>query len=77
MTDTTLRARLARPPILIAPGIYDPLTALNPARRIDAVAQLARAVTARRGGDDIQIRQRNTTWAEMTSHMRVCGGHGQ
>lgn len=28
MTDTTLRARLARPPILIAPGIYDPLTAL-------------------------------------------------
>ncbi len=27
MTDT-LRARLARPPILIAPGIYDPLTAL-------------------------------------------------
>lgn len=28
MTDTTLRARLSRPPILIAPGIYDPLTAL-------------------------------------------------
>lgn len=28
MTDITLRARLARPPILIAPGIYDPLTAL-------------------------------------------------
>jgi 2-methylisocitrate lyase-like PEP mutase family enzyme len=28
MTDTTLRARLARPPILIAPGVYDPLTAL-------------------------------------------------
>src|ERR1041384_4271126 len=27
MTDA-LRARLARPPILIAPGIYDPLTAL-------------------------------------------------
>jgi 2-methylisocitrate lyase-like PEP mutase family enzyme len=27
MTDT-LRARLARPPILIAPGVYDPLTAL-------------------------------------------------
>jgi 2-methylisocitrate lyase-like PEP mutase family enzyme len=27
MTDT-LRQRLARPPILIAPGIYDPLTAL-------------------------------------------------
>jgi 2-methylisocitrate lyase-like PEP mutase family enzyme len=28
MTDTTLRARLVRPPILIAPGVYDPLTAL-------------------------------------------------
>ena len=28
MTDLTLRARLARPPILIAPGVYDPLTAL-------------------------------------------------
>ena len=28
MTDTTLRARLARPPILVAPGVYDPLTAL-------------------------------------------------
>ena len=28
MTEPTLRARLARPPILIAPGIYDPLTAL-------------------------------------------------
>jgi 2-methylisocitrate lyase-like PEP mutase family enzyme len=28
MTDTTLRGRLARPPILIGPGIYDPLTAL-------------------------------------------------
>src|SRR5690349_23967106 len=28
MTDTTLRARLARPPILTAPGVYDPLTAL-------------------------------------------------
>ena len=28
MTETTLRARLARPPILIAPGVYDPLTAL-------------------------------------------------
>jgi 2-methylisocitrate lyase-like PEP mutase family enzyme len=28
MTDTSLRARLARPPILIAPGVYDPLTAL-------------------------------------------------
>ncbi len=28
MTDTTLRARLTRPPILIAPGVYDSLTAL-------------------------------------------------
>jgi 2-methylisocitrate lyase-like PEP mutase family enzyme len=28
MTETTLRARLAKPPIVIAPGIYDPLTAL-------------------------------------------------
>jgi 2-methylisocitrate lyase-like PEP mutase family enzyme len=28
MTELTLRARLARPPILIAPGVYDPLTAL-------------------------------------------------
>jgi len=28
MTETNLRARLARPPILIAPGVYDPLTAL-------------------------------------------------
>jgi 2-methylisocitrate lyase-like PEP mutase family enzyme len=28
MTDTTLRDRLASPPILIAPGVYDPLTAL-------------------------------------------------
>src|SRR5215469_16568890 len=28
MTDTTLRDRLACPPILIAPGVYDPLTAL-------------------------------------------------
>ena len=28
MTHLTLRSRLARPPILIAPGIYDPLTAL-------------------------------------------------
>ena len=28
MTDLPLRARLVRPPILIAPGIYDPLTAL-------------------------------------------------
>jgi 2-methylisocitrate lyase-like PEP mutase family enzyme len=27
MTDETLRARLARPPILLAPGVYDPLTA--------------------------------------------------
>jgi len=32
MTDTTLRARLARLPILIAPGVYDPLTALIAAR---------------------------------------------
>lgn len=28
MTKTTLRARLTRPPILLAPGVYDPLTAL-------------------------------------------------
>ncbi len=28
MTDPALRSRLARPPILIAPGVYDPLTAL-------------------------------------------------
>jgi 2-methylisocitrate lyase-like PEP mutase family enzyme len=28
MTENTVRARLARPPILIAPGVYDPLTAL-------------------------------------------------
>ncbi|HVU42541.1 MAG TPA: isocitrate lyase/phosphoenolpyruvate mutase family protein [Xanthobacteraceae bacterium] len=28
MTDLSLRARLVRPPILIAPGVYDPLTAL-------------------------------------------------
>lgn len=28
MTETTLRARLTRPPILLAPGVYDPLTAL-------------------------------------------------
>ena len=28
MTDMSLRSRLARPPILIAPGVYDPLTAL-------------------------------------------------
>ena len=28
MTETTLRARLAKPPIVIAPGIFDPLTAL-------------------------------------------------
>jgi 2-methylisocitrate lyase-like PEP mutase family enzyme len=28
MTDNTLRARLSRPPILVAPGIYDALTAL-------------------------------------------------
>jgi 2-methylisocitrate lyase-like PEP mutase family enzyme len=28
MTEDTLRARLSRPPILIAPGVYDPLTAL-------------------------------------------------
>ena len=28
MTHNTLRARLARPPIVIAPGVYDPLTAL-------------------------------------------------
>lgn len=28
MTEKTLRARLARPSILIAPGVYDPLTAL-------------------------------------------------
>ena len=28
MTEANLRARLARPPILIAPGVYDPLTAL-------------------------------------------------
>jgi 2-methylisocitrate lyase-like PEP mutase family enzyme len=27
MTDATLRARLARPPIVIAPGVYDALTA--------------------------------------------------
>ena len=28
MTENTLRARLSRPPIVIAPGVYDPLTAL-------------------------------------------------
>jgi len=28
MTGNNLRARLSRPPILIAPGVYDPLTAL-------------------------------------------------
>src|SRR5512146_3527438 len=28
MTENTFRARLSRPPILIAPGVYDPLTAL-------------------------------------------------
>jgi 2-methylisocitrate lyase-like PEP mutase family enzyme len=28
MTHTTLRARLSRPPIVIAPGVFDPLTAL-------------------------------------------------
>jgi 2-methylisocitrate lyase-like PEP mutase family enzyme len=28
MTDTTLRARLAHAPILVAPGVYDPLTSL-------------------------------------------------
>lgn len=28
MTETTLRARLAKPPIVIAPGVFDPLTAL-------------------------------------------------
>lgn len=28
MTEKTLRARLARPSILVAPGVYDPLTAL-------------------------------------------------
>jgi 2-methylisocitrate lyase-like PEP mutase family enzyme len=28
MTEQSLRARLSRPPILIAPGVYDPLTAL-------------------------------------------------
>src|SRR5512146_1479327 len=28
MTENTFRQRLSRPPILIAPGIYDPLTAL-------------------------------------------------
>ena len=28
MTEKNLRARLSRPPILLAPGIYDPLTAL-------------------------------------------------
>src|SRR6185312_10950386 len=28
MTDDTLRSRLSRRPILIAPGVYDPLTAL-------------------------------------------------
>ncbi len=28
MTEKSLRARLSRPPILIAPGVYDPLTAL-------------------------------------------------
>ncbi|MGA2567919.1 MAG: isocitrate lyase/PEP mutase family protein [Pseudolabrys sp.] len=28
MTENTLRVRLSRPPILIAPGVYDPLTAL-------------------------------------------------
>ena len=28
MTERTLRARLVKPPIVIAPGIYDPLTAL-------------------------------------------------
>ena len=32
MTEQTLAARLARPPILIAPGVYDALTALIAAR---------------------------------------------
>jgi 2-methylisocitrate lyase-like PEP mutase family enzyme len=32
MTETSLRARLARPPIVVAPGIYDPLTALLAAK---------------------------------------------
>src|SRR3569623_397071 len=27
MPDSTLRSRLAQPPILVAPGVYDPLTA--------------------------------------------------
>jgi 2-methylisocitrate lyase-like PEP mutase family enzyme len=57
MTDTTLRARLTRPPILVAPGVYDPLTALIAERaRFEALYVSGAAIAyTRLGRPDIGL----------------------
>jgi 2-methylisocitrate lyase-like PEP mutase family enzyme len=57
MTETTLRARLAEPPILIAPGVFDPLTALLAERAGFEVVYVSGAAIAytRLGRPDIGL----------------------
>jgi 2-methylisocitrate lyase-like PEP mutase family enzyme len=57
MTENTLRARLARPPIVIAPGVYDPLTALIAERAGFATLYVSGAAIAytRLGRPDIGL----------------------
>src|SRR5271165_3758311 len=57
MTENTLRSRLARPPIVIAPGVYDPLTALIAERAGFATLYVSGAAIAytRLGRPDIGL----------------------